>query len=81
MKNPYSFIRVRAKIFSEDQNTTWTKDLQTHPPSDSPLPFPDSGMLLRGSGLVDKGFSVPRLMDRGSGARLHRTMVPARGWN
>ncbi len=50
MKNPYSFIRVRAKIFSEDQNTTWTKDLQTHPPSDSPLPFPDSGMLLMGIG-------------------------------
>jgi len=46
-----------------------------------PSPFLIRGYCLGESGLVGKGFSVPRLMDRGSGARLHRTMVPAREWN
>ena len=49
-------------------------------PQIPPSPFRIRGCGLGGSGLVDKGFSVPRLMDRSSGARLHRTIVPALGW-
>ena len=69
------WVRMHRRIKEQDTGFGVSPSPKIHP-----SPFLIRGSCLCGSGLADKGFSVPRLMDRGSGARLHRTMVPARGW-